>query len=74
MRRREAEGRAPDADDTQADEPTEPAPDRSYEVVQDGGYYRLIGPDGAIGKGKRTEEEAWALLEGEGEDSDDDGD
>lgn len=36
-----------------------------YTVEQSGTWHKLIGPDGEqIGKSKRSEAEAWALLEG----------
>lgn len=45
----------------------EPSPNLhdGYSVeARKGGWYALVGPDGQVGASQRTEEEAWALLEG----------
>lgn len=38
----------------------------SYHLEKSGQWFKLIGPDGQVGKSKRTEADAWAQLEGAG--------
>lgn len=42
--------------------PQDPAGDE-YEVVQAGSWFKLMGPDGQVGKSQRSEAAAWALLD-----------
>ena len=36
--------------------------DVAFRVEQNGVWFKLIGPDGQVGKSQRSEADAWALL------------